>query len=271
MPDGVETGYEFWERNGFARLDDLQSPRLREVRATCLREQRSLSGQVSLDWSRQWEYPFVLANLPEAGRGARLLDAGSGFRFFTPLTAERGFRVDACDLDERIGPQLDALAQARGLDIAFSTQDLEHLSYADDSFDHIACISVLEHTESPTAVIAEFTRCLRPGGSLILTFDVSLDGDRVIPLPKARELIEALESQLEPRTPFDREWLLDDGALAESDDVLRTAWFREHEPGLLPWGWISRAALQHWSRGRWGRPFFDLAVVGMVLRKRGIS
>jgi len=50
--------------------------------------------------------------------------------------------------------------------------------------------------------------------------------------------------------------------------VLRTDWFRRHRPELLPWRFISRASLKNLLRGKLGRPFFDLAVVGLVLRKR---
>ena len=262
---------DFPERNGFARHQDLEHPWLRELLALCLEKNQQLSGQARLDWSRQWEYPYVLANLPAEGTGRRLLDAGSGYRFLTPLLARRGFQVHACDLDASIGRRFSALAQREGLTIGFSRQDLAHMDYADDSFDAIVCVSVLEHTPDPEAVVREFRRCLRAGGTLIVTFDVSVRGDRDIPAPRARTLVELLERELEPVHPFADWTLLDEAALSASEDVLRTDWFRRHRPELLPWRRIPRAGLAGLLRGRLARPFFDLAVAGLVLTKPGVG
>ncbi len=257
----------FPRRNGFALRSDLEHPELAALRELCERESRAFGGDAPLGWSRQWEYPWILAQLPEDGGGRRLLDAGSGYRFFTPLLARRGFAVEACDLDPRVGPRLERAAA--GLPLRFRVQDLTRLDYEDACFDFVCCVSVLEHTADPAAVVREFRRCLAPGGILLLTFDVSVRGDRDIPLPRARALVALLERELEPLSPFAHRECLEGNALAASPDVLRTSWFRECAPELLPWGFASRAWLSGLRRGRLGRPFFDLAVVGMALRRPG--
>ena len=43
----------------------------------------------------------------------------------------------------------------------------ESLQFADDQFDLIICNHVLEHVDNPRAALAEFHRCLKPGGHLI--------------------------------------------------------------------------------------------------------
>jgi SAM-dependent methyltransferase len=258
----------FPHRSGFALRADLDDPRLVADLQTCLEENQAFSGRSRLDWSRQWEYPFVLGNLPGRGDGRRILDAGSGYRFFSPLLAKHGFEVDACDLDASIGPRYDEVAAEHDIAIEFTQQDLSKMTYPDDSFDHVCCVSVLEHSRDPGAIVREFRRVLKPEGSLLLTFDVSVRGDRDIPVAKAAELLGLLDEEFEPAQPFADAALLNEEALAASQEVLRTPWFRRHRPELLPWRIVSRATLRNLMRGRIGRPFFDLAVIGVVHVKR---
>jgi SAM-dependent methyltransferase len=141
------------------------------------------------------------------------------------------------------------------------------MTYADETFDYISCVSVLEHAQSPSDIAREFRRCLKVGGSLLLTFDVSVDGQRDIPIDAATNLIALLEQELVPVSEFANPQYLDTAVLSRADEVLRTQWFRHNQPEALPWRFFSRAGLHNLLRGRLGRPFFDLAVVGLVLRR----
>ena len=93
-----------WDRHYHVIL--LSDTHLRGLLGECLRECGAFDGNARLDWSRQWEYPWVLSQLPPDGAGRRILDAGCGYRFFTPMLARRGFRVEGCDIDARIGADL---------------------------------------------------------------------------------------------------------------------------------------------------------------------
>jgi len=258
---------EFPSRNGFARRRDLDHPVLREHLEQCLEENRRFGGGSTLGWSRQWEYPYLLAHLPEPKREFRILDAGSGWRFFAPALARRGFDVTACDVDRSLNRRYAELARDESLALRFDLEDLGALRYGDESFDLICCVSVLEHTRDHSRIAGELARCLRPGGTLLLTFDVSVRGDREIPVAGARALIDTLESVLEPIYAFEDRLLLDEAALEAHTDLLRTEWFRREQPELLPWSVMSRAGLRNLIKGCLGRPFFDLAVIGMALRK----
>ncbi|HJQ35762.1 MAG TPA: methyltransferase domain-containing protein [Thermoanaerobaculia bacterium] len=48
-------------------------------------------------------------------------------------------------------------------------EDLQQLSFPDDSFDLIVSFEVLEHVPDAAAALSELARCLRPGGTLFLT------------------------------------------------------------------------------------------------------
>lgn len=259
---------EFPGRNGFARRRDLDHPVLRQYLDECLEENRRFCGESALGWSRQWEYPYLLAHLPDPKREFRILDAGSGWRFFAPALARKGFDVTACDVDRSLNRRYAELARNESLALRFDVADLGALRYSDESFDLICCVSVLEHTRDHSRIVGELARCLLPGGTLLVTFDVSVRGDREIPVAGARELIDTLESVLEPIYAFEDRSLLDEAAIEASTDLLRTERFRREQPELLPWSVLSRAGLRNLIQGRLGRPFFDLAVVGMALRKR---
>lgn len=125
---------------------------------------------------RQLEYSFAMAAIMDHGPvGTDVLDAGSGITPFGHALARMGFDVCACDYDR---PLMEDLAAARMEDIygsvvRYEWQDLTALRFADDSFDVITCISVLEHIQAPSDQMAlrELTRVLKPGGQLIVTVD----------------------------------------------------------------------------------------------------
>jgi ubiquinone/menaquinone biosynthesis C-methylase UbiE len=258
----------FPHRNGFARHADLDEASLRSLLNQCLQENKALTGTAKLGWSRQWEYPYVLANLPKDGVGLNILDAGSGFRFFTLLLAKRGFAVHACDLDASVRAKIHKAASRRGLSIEFAKQDLSCMGYPNDLFDFVVCVSVLEHTPDPEAVVKDTWRVLKPGGHLLVTLDVSVDGDRNIRVSSLRALLEVMERYFVCVHPFHDKWLLDETILAASKDVLKTECFRHTAPEQLPWRTVSKTSLRNLLRGKFGRPFFNLAVIGLALRKR---
>jgi len=189
------------------------------------------------NWSRQWEYPFVCgrvdAHVGALGRPARLLDAGSGFTFFPWFVASRhpDSDVRCCDRDPSLAAHFDSASRAVGRRVAYDVADIRALPFEGGAFDVVSCVSVLEHTDCHAAIVAEFRRVLRPGGRLVVTFDVSLDGSRDIGIAGAEALMEAMRTEMEEDEPGRG----DVAAEAGADGILTTIAARDLGLGALPW------------------------------------
>jgi len=61
-------------------------------------------------------------------------------------------------------------AAARISNGIFSKQDIEHLAYADNTFDVVCCVEVLEHIYEYESVCRELIRVTKPGGLIVIAF-----------------------------------------------------------------------------------------------------
>jgi SAM-dependent methyltransferase len=85
------------------------------------------------------------------------LDAGSGRSPYKQLLSNHGQSVMSIDVEDRAG-EVDRVV------------DVQHMpELADNSCDTILCTQVLEHLPRPWAAMCEFSRILRPNGTLIIT------------------------------------------------------------------------------------------------------
>ena len=112
------------------------------------------------------------ADMLSPSPGHCVLDLGCGSGFFARLLAEKvkpTGQVTGVDVAE------DAVALAIGLSrsfpadlLMFRPADGQALPFEDETFDSVACISVLEFCEDPALVLYEAHRVLRPGGRLLV-------------------------------------------------------------------------------------------------------
>jgi ubiquinone/menaquinone biosynthesis C-methylase UbiE len=79
--------------------------------------------------------------------------------------------------------------------------DARSIALETESVDCVYCISVLEHIPDFEAVISEIGRLLRPGGLLVLTFDVDLRGNWELGPDAYTRLMDALEGSFAPVYP----------------------------------------------------------------------
>ena len=103
-----------------------------------------------------------------AGLEGPVIDAGCGPGHWTQFLSEQGARVTGIDLV----PEFIALAEELFPAVPFGVGTIGSLDAADGSLGGIfAWYSIIHlHPADVPAVLAEFARCLRPGGHLMLGF-----------------------------------------------------------------------------------------------------
>lgn len=102
---------------------------------------------------------WVLERIKRTFQTARVLDVGCGAGLLSRSLAEQGHSVTGVDLAEK------ALEIARKTCAGdFLLADASNLPFADEAFDVVCTLDVLEHVEPVGPVIAEGARVLRSGG-----------------------------------------------------------------------------------------------------------
>jgi SAM-dependent methyltransferase len=93
------------------------------------------------------------------------LDAGCGWRLLeNDMEPLENWLVDHCRMI--VGMDFSATTH-RNIDLLVQGS-LYALPFADDSLDLVTCNMVVEHLNEPAAAFAEITRCLTPGGAVIV-------------------------------------------------------------------------------------------------------
>jgi SAM-dependent methyltransferase len=117
-----------------------------------------------------WRY-YELGRVAEQEFSGRCLDVSSPKLLPSLLQAEGKGRWVGIDLHD------DEIAAWRSIEpkLELDVQDAAALSFPDESFDCVICVSVLEHVGfgKDSTALAEMWRVLRPGGVLHLTADVA--------------------------------------------------------------------------------------------------
>lgn len=179
-------------------------------------------------WSRQYEYAYVFSQLSKLKlNNFKILDAGSGWSFFPFFIGEEfpNAEVHCLDANKKVKRLFDKTSIPGNL--FFKLGNLKKIPYPDNFFDVISCISVLEHTEDYETIIKEFCRVLKPKGKLLLTFDISLDGESNLPKDEALAFSNVLKKYFDSADFFEEKDL--------QKDIVTTKYFKGREDNLLPW------------------------------------
>ena len=219
-------------------------------------------------WSRIFEYPFCYDHLQRLLKpGAKVLDAGSGVTFF-PLLLSRTYDITCVDLDD-YAAIYRSICQNEDTRLQFVQADLTEIPLEAGSLDAIYCISVLEHTTNHEQIIAELQRLLRPGGILLITFDIAMDNNRDGITPTgAAALIAKINQYFESGYSVDDFW-----QPISSTDIYTTQYALRWNEALLPWP-RSTLLLQARNilrsllyRPRYFRDRIKMTFVNLVVRK----
>jgi ubiquinone/menaquinone biosynthesis C-methylase UbiE len=109
-------------------------------------------------------------------RSARVLEIGCGAGFMSTALAKRGFSVEAIDHSQAMIELTQKRARETGVEnrINACPGDIHELSYGDRSFDLIVALGVIPWLHDIRNALAEISRVLVPGGSVVLTMDNAL-------------------------------------------------------------------------------------------------
>lgn len=107
---------------------------------------------------------WVKAAAAQLAPGSRVLDAGAGASKYRPFFAH--CRYETQDFCQYQGPLVKYL---QPIDYVC---DITQIPLPDGALDAVLCTEVFEHVPDPMAVLAEFSRLLKPGGRLFLTVPV---------------------------------------------------------------------------------------------------
>jgi ubiquinone/menaquinone biosynthesis C-methylase UbiE len=136
--------------------------KLRKYLSAILRPSVGISNE---SLREQW-LEKALKSIPD---GSKILDAGAGTQRY------RRFCKHLEYVSQDFG-QYDGKGDTTGLQTGEFhygkldiVSDITSIPMPDDSFDAILCVEVLEHLPDPILALTEFSRLLRPGGTLIMT------------------------------------------------------------------------------------------------------
>jgi SAM-dependent methyltransferase len=131
------------------------------------RIQGALWGAEARDWLEIQERTAPLLwravlDFAQVGPDVRVLDAGCGAGGASVMARARGAAVSGCDASEG----LLAIARERVPDAVLKLGELEHLPFADASFDVTLAINSLQFTHDPARAAQELVRVTAAGGRI---------------------------------------------------------------------------------------------------------
>ncbi len=156
-----------------ASVEEMRSPAysafMKELNALA----RTASLQEYTTYCRLWEYPWAWQQLePLKQRELTALDIGSEFSPLPWYLATQGFRVTVSDLTARFWWYWGAAAQCSGARVERKILDALAIDLPAASLDIYQSISVIEHLPDKRRALEEAARVLKPGGRLLMTFDI---------------------------------------------------------------------------------------------------
>jgi ubiquinone/menaquinone biosynthesis C-methylase UbiE len=133
----------------------------------------------------------ALGRSPEAFGDALEIGAGTGYFSLNLLRAGLIERATATDISPGMLATLEENASRLGLEARTAAAEAETLPFPDQSFDLVFGHAVLHHIPDLGRAFSEFSRVLRPGGTVAFCGEPSRYGDLLAAIPKRTALLAA--------------------------------------------------------------------------------
>jgi SAM-dependent methyltransferase len=105
------------------------------------------------------------SQLKSIGSHSKILDAGCGTGGNLDLLSSLGCDVTGLEME----PDAAEIARSKSGKAVYIGSLPDHIPFADESFDLIVLLDVLEHIEDDIGTLASLTAKLKPGGNLLIT------------------------------------------------------------------------------------------------------
>lgn len=125
------------------------------------REARTLEAR-NLISRQRFALEMVEATVP---RASKVLDVGCGTGEMAGKLMRRGYEVWGLDLAE----SMIRYARDRCASDRFEVGDIEHIPFADNTFDAVVCLGVIEYLDTDEQALREIRRVLKPGGRAVVS------------------------------------------------------------------------------------------------------
>jgi 2-polyprenyl-3-methyl-5-hydroxy-6-metoxy-1,4-benzoquinol methylase len=99
-------------------------------------------------------------------RGQLVLEAGSGAGRFTEVLLKHGAILHSFDFSRAV--EANASNHAKADRLTLVQADILEIPFAENHYDTVLCLGVLQHTPNPEDSIRSLWRMVRPGGSLVI-------------------------------------------------------------------------------------------------------
>ena len=170
----------------FAKLKHLEDKEFKKLHKEVAEYHKKVD--YFFDWSRQWEYPWILKNVLFDSKDI-VLDIGGGLSHFPSLVARRVKEVVVGDL------YLERMFESESNNVKFLEMDALKVK-SRKKYDIVMCISVLEHIDNYFKVIKNLTKLVKKNGYLVMTLDLFLNDFRNCKksdIPKVLKLLKVFD------------------------------------------------------------------------------
>jgi len=103
-------------------------------------------------------------------RGKKILDIGFGSGLYSVTFARSGAETHGLEVNDVLFKIAGENARDAGVNIDFRVYDGNTFPFADNFFDYIFSVSVIEHVSDARMMVREACRVLKPGGKFYLAY-----------------------------------------------------------------------------------------------------